>query len=260
MIPFPYEKYETLAAPVKVYYPAWHKELARQVWHSIEKADTLLSRLLSLPAPAMEILLAAPEEWQFAPREDEEITTLMLPYWTDVTGPPTLVVPTQLDAMIGRGTVKKRAFLMFHELAHAFLEADARPWPLESPLWADEWQMQFAALWLAQQVVDVQGIVQTDLHKEHAELFEPEADGKTPVTVRGFDWYEDTTPQEYLEYTLLLERFAADLLAKYDAAILPRFLVFYREETVWLSDDVTNMLAAVLGGGGAEWLESLVYF
>ena len=96
---------------------------------------------------------------------------------------------------------------------HAFLEQDARPWPLESPLWADEWQLQFAALWLFQQLYHTQGIAMTDLHDQYAELFEPEPDGKTPVTVRGFDWYEDTTPQDYLEYTLLLEQFAADLLA-----------------------------------------------
>ena len=101
----------------------------------------------------------------------------------------------------------------------------------------------------------------TDLHDQYAELFEPEPDGKTPVTVRGFDWYEDTTPQDYLEYTLLLEQFAADLLARYDADILPRFLELYRKAgVVLLSDDVANMLAATLGAGGAEWLEELVYF
>src|SRR5690242_21485239 len=55
-------------------------------------------------------------------------------------------------------------------------------------------------------------------------IFEPEPDGKTPVTVRGFDWYDDTSAGEYLVYILLLEQFAADLLANYGHETLPRFL------------------------------------
>ena len=51
---------------------------------------------------------------------------------------------------------------------------------------------QFAALWLMQQINGHSGIVMKDLHEHYAEIFEPELDGKTPVTIRGFDWYEDT--------------------------------------------------------------------
>jgi hypothetical protein len=133
--------------------------------------------------------------------------------------------------------------------------------PSESPLWADEWQLQFAALWLTQQMQGQSGIVMKDLHTQYAEIFEPEPDGKTPVTIRGFDWYEDTSPEDYLIFNLLLERFAADLLTNYSPEILPRFLDLYRKDfAVLLSDDVTTMLASVLGPGGAEWLEELVYF
>jgi hypothetical protein len=81
------------------------------------------------------------------------------------------------------------------------------------------------------------------------------------VTVRGFDWYEDTTPEDYLVYQLLLEQFAADLLARYDPGILPRFLALYRtERETLLSDEVTSMLATALGPSGDTWLEELVYF
>jgi hypothetical protein len=260
---FPYARYETLDTPLTFYYPAEQQELARKTWELIDEANKLLGRLLDLPVPALQILLVADEDWQYAPYEEEEDaeqSLLLLPYWTSVTDPPTLVIPIGLDRIVGNATQKKRAFLISHELAHAYLESDPRPWPLESPLWADEWQMQVAALWVTQRLFGLRDIVQTDLHKKYAEIFVPEADGKTPVTVRGFDWYEDTTPQEYLEYTLLLERFAADLLARFDATILPRFLVFYREEQKLLSDDVTNMLAAVLGPAGASWLENLDYF
>ena len=77
----------------------------------------------------------------------------------------------------------------------------------------------------------------------------------------GFDWYEDTSAEEYLIFNLLLERFAADLQVKYSPEILPRFLDLYRNDcSVLLSDDVTDMLASILGPGGADWLENLVYF
>lgn len=227
----------------------------------------MLSALLDIPMPEMQLLLVEPADWLLAPQEepDEEEqsnrSSILLPYWTDTTAPPSLVIPTQLDSIMGSYSPEKLAFLLFHEVAHAMLEADARPWPEESPLWADEWQMSFAALWLAQRVLGVQGVVMKDLHEVRAEIFEPELDGKTPVTVRGFDWYEDTTPQDYLDYTLLLERFAADLLAKYEETILPRFLLQYRRVTYpLLSEDVDLMLANVLGEGGMEWLDDLVYY
>ena len=260
-MPFPYEHYQTLAEPMKVYYPSGQDALARWVFQSVDKASKLLAQLLEIPAPEMEIIVVAPTDWQNAPREEPEEPPMLLPYWTDVTDPPSLVVPTQLDPIMGSYSQEKLAFLLFHELTHAFLDGDPRPWPLESPLWADEWQLQFAALWLFHTIYHTQGIVMTDLREQYAEIFEPEADGKTPVTVRGFDWYEDTTPQDYLEYTLLLEQFAADLLARYDPAILPRFMELYRRaDAEWLSDDVTNLLAATLGEGGEAWLEELVYF
>src|SRR5260370_16508472 len=190
----------------------------------------------------MEILLVAPDDWQNAPGEEPEESFIMLPYWTDTTDPSTMVVPLQLDSIMGSYSQEKLAFLLFHEVAHAFLACDPHPWPLESPLWADEWQLQFAALWLYQQIYHTTGVVMFDLHMQYREIFEPEADGKTPVTVRGFDWYEDTTPQDYLEYTLLLERFADDLLDHYDSAILPRFIDLYRKQAViWLSDAITTL-------------------
>jgi hypothetical protein len=260
-MPFPYDHYKTLAGPFRVYYPTGQDTLARWVSQQIDKATTLLAQLLDTPAPEMEVLLVPPEDWQNVPKDEPEENFIMLPYWTDLTEPSSMVVPTQLDPIVGSYAQEKLAFLLFHEVAHAFLARDPRPWPLESPLWADEWQLQFAALWLYHQVYHTTGMVMSDLHIDYREIFEPEADGKTPVTVRGFDWYEDTTAQDYLEYTLLLERFADDLLERYDAAILPRFMELYRKEGVtWLSDEVTNLMGIVLGDGGEAWLEELPYF
>jgi hypothetical protein len=262
-LPFPYAQYAALVGSLKTYYPPGQEELAGRVQQEIEQASKLLGDLLNLPLPEMELLVIAPADWEFAPPEDTETPGApgtMLPYWTDITEPPTLVVPEQMDEVIGEATSEKLSLLLYHEVAHAFLESDPRPWPEENPLWADEWQLQFAGFWLFQQIHGNIVHITADLHEQFAASFEPEADGKTPITVRGFDWYEDTTPEDYLEFALLLENFAIDLLTHYDAAILPRFLERYRQETPLLSDEITLMLADVLGTGGEEWLENLVYF
>lgn len=260
---FPYQRYETLAESLKTFYPPGQEAMARQIAQEVAQAGMHLSRLLDRPLPAMEILLVGAPEWELVPREEEPDDSLetMLPYWTDVTKPPTLVVPEIMDEIIGEASSEKRALLLYHELAHAFLASDPRPWPEESPLWADEWQLQFAAFWLFRQVHGPFEHITDDLQRQFAEIFEPEADGKTPMTVRSFDWYEDTTPTDYLAYALLLEKFAVDLLTRYNAAILPRFLERYRQQRRELqSDEVTTMLGEVLGPGGEEWLEQLVYF
>jgi hypothetical protein len=264
---FPFERYETQTDQLKIYYPAGEETQASWVLQTIDQANRLLGMLLNRPAPEMEILLIASKDWENRPPEmPEEQVELegsgnLLPYWTDSTQPPSLIIPVELDPIIGEPAQQKLAFLLYHEIARAFLENDPRPWPDEYPLWADEWQLQFAALWLAQEINGQQGIVTRDLHQKYAEIFEPEEDGKTPVTVRGFDWYEDTAPEDYLCFDLLLEQFAADLLARSGPELLPHFLTLYRKDHhALLSDDVTEMLGSVLGPGGVEWLEGLVYF
>ncbi|HVU67841.1 MAG TPA: hypothetical protein VHD63_11950 [Ktedonobacteraceae bacterium] len=259
---FPYREYETLDEQFKVYYPKGEEELARQLSREVQQASTLLSKLLKLSGLELEILLVAADDWRHVPLEDdeEEPPELMLPYWTSTTDPPSLVVPVQMDEVLGEATSEKRALLLYHELSHAFLEHDPRPWPDESPLWADEWQLQFLAFWLFQQIHGQSEYITKDLQEQFAASFEPEADGKTPVTVRGFDWYEDTAPEDYLEFVLLLEKFVTDLLARYDAKILLRFLDAYRHDTPLLSEDVTKMLGKALGKGGEAWLEELTYF
>ncbi len=258
---FPYNQYEKLAGSLTTHYPSGEEDLARWILQTLDQAGKQLTQLLERPMPTIEILVVKPEDWSLVPHSDLEEKHAYHPYWTDETSPPTMVVPTQIDPTFGTITREKMACMLYHELALAFLEADPRPWPGESPLWADEWQFKFVEVWLSQRLDGVQGTVNQDLHEQYADIFEPELDGKTPVTVRGFDWYEDTSTEDYLCYELLLERFAADLLARYDAHILPRFLASYRvERDVLLSDEVTILLAATLGPGGEAWLEELVYF
>jgi hypothetical protein len=258
---FPYKSYETLPEDLKIYYPAGEEVQARWIFQTIVRAGELLSTLLKQPMPAIEVLLVATNDWSLAPREETEENSDLLPYWTNVSTPGTLVMPVEVASVFGEPTREKLAFMLYQALTLAFLENDQRPWPEDYPLWADEWQLKLASLWLAHRLDAVQGLVNKDLREEYADIFEPEADGKTPVTVRGFDWFEDTAVEDYLTYELLLEQFAADLLAKYEPDVLPRFLDLYRKErAVLLSDDATIMLASILGAGGEEWLESLVYF
>ena len=207
------------------------------------------------------MLLAAPGDWKLAPHDEPEELNNPHPYWTDVTSPACIVVPVELDPIFGEAAQEKLAFMLYHELALAFLENDPRPYPGEYPLWADEWQLKFAALWLSQQIDGQRGIVNKDLYEKYAEIFEPEEDGKTPVTIRSFDWYEDTIPEDYLCYELLLEQLAADLLVHTGPEVLPRFLALYRKDySALLSEDVTEMLGSAVGADGATWLDGLVYF
>jgi len=260
-MPFPYEKYTRVATPFPFFYSESQAALVHTISTFVYQASQGLKQLLDQQIPKMQMLLVQPADWHTTPRDDPEEPANALPYWTTITHPPSLVIPSQLDPIIGQPTQEKLIYLIYTVLAQAFLENDSRPWPAESPLWADEWQMQFAALSLMQQINGQSGIVMKDLHDNYAEIFEPELDGKTPVTIRGFDWYEDTSEEDYLIFNLLLEQFACDLLQKYDPEILHRFLEMYRKDySVLLSDDVTDMFAKVLGPGGAEWLENLIYF
>ncbi len=261
MVQFPYEQYNILTEVFTLYYPTGEENLARSVLQTLNKAGQQLSQLLNRPIPDLEVILVKTEDWASVPHSELEEVNTPHPYLTDITSPPNIIVPLEIDPIFGELSPEKFAFMLYHELALAFLEDDPRPWPDESPLWADEWQFKFAALWLSHTLDGVQGMVNTDLREEYAEIFEPEPDGKTPVTVRGFDWYEDTMPEDYLSYQLLLEQFASDLLAHYDASILPRFLDLYRvEKHILLSEHVTHMLENILGLGSAQWLEDLVYF
>ncbi len=260
-MPFPYERYAKLAQPLTVYYPAGEEVFACWTAQALDSAASELAKLLGQPRPEFELLIVAPQDWSAAPHTEAEELDNPHPYWTDITSPPTIVVPLAIDAIFGEPSQVKIAFMLYHELALAFLEADARPYPNDYPLWADEWQLKLAALWLAQQINAQEGMVNLDLYQRYGEIFEPEEDGKTPITIRGFDWYEDTTAEDYLCYELLLEQLALDLLAHAGPEVLPRFLALYRKDNgVLLSDAVTAMLGAALGDGGSQWLEELVYF
>lgn len=258
---FPYDHYATLTESLTVYYPAGEETLARWVQQTLDDAGTRLSKLLNIDMPDFEVLLVDMDDWPLVPHSESEEVDSPHPYMTDVTTPVTLVVPLEIDPIFGEATPEKFAFMLYHELTVAYLEDDARPWPDVTPLWADEWQFKFLALWLSQQLNGVQGVVNKDIFAQDEEAFEPEPDGKTPVTVRGFDWYEDTLPEEYLTYELLLEQFAADLLSRYDVSIISRFLALYRvERPEFLSDQVTLLLVEALGQSSEAWLEALVYF
>ncbi len=58
--PFPYERYETLAEPLTVYYPTGEDTLAHWIFQTLDRAGNALAELLELPMPELEILLVSP--------------------------------------------------------------------------------------------------------------------------------------------------------------------------------------------------------
>jgi hypothetical protein len=258
---FPYEQYNTLAGALTTHYPAGEEAYAQRVSQAAEKAVDQLFQLFGRATPELQLLIVAAEDWETAPHDDKEELNAPYPYLTDATSPPTIVVPVVPETTFDPVMQEKLDFALYHELTLAFLEDDPRPWPEDYPLWADEWQIKFIALWLAHTLDNQQGIVNKDLYEEYVEAFEPEADGKTLFTIREFEWYEDTEPEDYLCFEILLEQFAADLLERYDINIVLRFLDRYRAGHKSLSnDDVTAMLADALGPDGQEWLKHIPYF
>src|SRR5262249_50314384 len=113
---FPYKQYETLDEQLTVYYPRGQAELARQLFQEIKQASKLLRDLLGLSMPDLEILVVAAGDWKDVPLEDDEETEppeTMLPYWTETTKTPTLVVPEQMDEIMGEASPEKRSLLLY---------------------------------------------------------------------------------------------------------------------------------------------------
>src|SRR5437660_11072434 len=120
---FPYERYETLAEPLTVYYPTGEETLARWVFQTIERAGTLLSQLLDRPMPDLEILLVDMADWHLVPCENAEEVRNPHPDLTDVTSPPCMVVPTEIDPIFGTLTRVKPDIILYHEVTSACEES-----------------------------------------------------------------------------------------------------------------------------------------
>jgi len=98
---FPYERYESLAEPMRVFYPTGEEAQARWVSQTIDNAGKLLISLLNQPMPGMEILLVSSADWGAAPPEDfcsAGDDGLNKPLHTGLTLPihPTLLFPQNL--------------------------------------------------------------------------------------------------------------------------------------------------------------------
>src|SRR5260370_35664389 len=107
--------------PLNFYYRTGQDSLARWIFQSINKAGKLLTQLLDRPLPEMKIILAVPTDWSYAPREDPEEPHDALPYWTNATQPPSIVLPSHLDPIIRIHTQEELVFLLYAELVYASL-------------------------------------------------------------------------------------------------------------------------------------------
>src|SRR5947199_7355676 len=117
---FPYDHYKTLTEPIAVSYPTGEEILARWVGQTIQKAGVLLTQLLGRPMPELEILVVHPDDWEAVPCSEMEEVSTPHPFWTDVTSPPSIVVPTEIDPIFGEMVPEKLAFMLYHELSRAF--------------------------------------------------------------------------------------------------------------------------------------------
>src|SRR5689334_20874510 len=113
---FPYEQYEILTGPTPLYYPKGEEEFARWVASTCQKACSALATVYGRRQPDLEVLVVGPQEWEAVPHSEMEEVATPHPYWTDVTSPPTLVVPIEMDALFGEITPEKLAFMLYHEI------------------------------------------------------------------------------------------------------------------------------------------------
>ena len=63
--------------------------------------------------PPMEVLLVATDDWALAPRDDAEENRDLLPYWTSISAPGTLVMPVEVASVFGEPTQEKLAFMLY---------------------------------------------------------------------------------------------------------------------------------------------------
>ncbi len=206
----------------------------------LEVGATTLSEILAVAPPELVALLVADEDWEEAPRENERPYPPGLPYFTRAARPPTLVLPETLSPAFQPRAPVTGALVVWHELAHAFLLREPLP---RTPAWLRE---------LIPQALSAAAVRRTGLPlDEHLEEIE-----RIPgSTVRGPWGRADPAGQMAFQNLLLalgvaaLESFGEGFLGTLAHAL-------WDEQDVVDEERAEELLAASLGPGGREWLES----
>ncbi|CAN5149292.1 hypothetical protein BH20ACT11_BH20ACT11_11790 [soil metagenome] len=208
----------------------------REVLASLEKGLGTLPEVLGLPAPDLEALVVADDDWNEAPRDNSRPYPQGLPYLTRAAETRTLVIPASLSAAIQPRTRATLPLVVSHELAHAFLAGEVTA---RTPPWLRELPPQAASA----AVVREEGL---PLNEHFANVTSP------GFTIRGF-----RTPagaEDQMSFQNLLLKLGAAALEDFGGGFIRRLVDSLRREEVVDEARAEESLAAALGDGGAEWL------
>lgn len=211
-------------------------ERGREVLTHLEKGLGTLPGVLGLPAPELEALVVADDDWNDAPRDSPRPYPQGLPYLTRAAETRTLVIPASLSATIQPRTRVTLPLVVNHELAHAFLAGEMAA---RTPPWLRELPPQAASAAVVQ--------------REELPLEEHLAKIESPgFTIRGF-----RTPagaEDQMSFQNLLLKLVAAALEEFGEEFIRRLVDSLRRENVVDEARAEESLAAALGDGGAEWL------
>lgn len=213
----------------------------RQVLDHLESGFATVPDLLGLPAPALEAMIVADEEWSQAPRESSRAYPTGLPYFTRATNPPALVLPETLSAAIQPRTPATLPLVVHHELAHAFLAGRmaARP-----SAWLRELPPQATSAAMARREGQ-------PLDEHLSEIPEVRSPG---FTIRSFRTPAGAEAQ--MAFQNLLLKLGAAALEEFGEGFLVRLSSALCEGCELDEARAAGVLADALGEGGREWLAS----
>ena len=235
--------YTRLYGIVPVFHPMGLEDLAGETRDLLDTGSRTFSEILATGTPNLSSLLVASEDWKDAPREGERPYPPGLPYLTQSTDPPALVLPETLSPAFEPRTDATWPLVVWHELAHAFLLQKPVP---RAPAWLREFVPQALTAAVAQRA----GIL-----AQHLEQIDPPSD----LTVREFGGPADAERQMAFQNTLL--GLGAAALEEFSEEYLRRLVYELWDETEIVDEArAEEILAGSLGSRGRIWLEGRLEF
>ena len=236
----PLPGYERLDGEIPVFHPPGLKTRAAEARDLLEMGTTVLSEILDVEPPTLEVLLVADDDWERAPRENERPYPPGLPYFTRAPNPPALVLPETLSPIFRPRSSATEALIVWHELAHAFLLREPVP---RAPAWLRELVPQALSAAVARRAgLPLDG---------HLRQMDP----SPGFTVRGSLGRADAARQ--MDFQNLLLVLGAAALEEFGEGFLKTLAhALWREKDLVDEERAEELLATSLGPGGRGWLES----
>lgn len=232
--------YEHLNGVIPVVYRRGMEQPAAEAQRLLRAGAAELSEILETGPPELEAFLITDEDWNEAPRENEQAYPLGLPYFTRSVHPPALVLPVRLSPAFRPRTEATYPLVVWHELAHAFL---LQKEIVRVPAWLREFVPQAAAAAVARRV----GLP----IEEHLSMI----DREPGFTVRSLRGHADAGQQMAFQNLLLL--LGAATVAQLGDGFLKSLVHALWEETDIVNEERAEaLLEHALGPRGWERLRS----